>query len=172
MRPTDEGHTWGKVRSKKGRVNKGWGGWKEQAQNPQLMWLINTSLYIKETGAYKNSACVPKFKHPSRTFLWSGVTCLLMKQPPLRIFEKHSLWNCLSGTICELHKTQIDFLKICVYFKNLSLLLTEISLLSSHVYHLFFPPDRVSLCISGCPGTHSVDQNSEICLPLPPKCWD
>jgi hypothetical protein len=38
---------------------------------------------------------------------------------------------------------------------------------------LFFR-DRVSLCIPGCPGTHSVDQtwlasNSEICLPLPPN---
>ena len=27
--------------------------------------------------------------------------------------------------------------------------------------------DRVSLCSPGCPGSHS-----EICLPLPPKCWD
>ena len=37
--------------------------------------------------------------------------------------------------------------------------------------------DRVSLGSPGCPGTHFVDQarlasNSEICLPLPPKCWD
>jgi hypothetical protein len=34
---------------------------------------------------------------------------------------------------------------------------------------------RVSLCSPGCPRTHSVDQvalNSEIRLPLPPKCWD
>ena len=31
------------------------------------------------------------------------------------------------------------------------------------------------LCSPGCPGTHFVDQaglDSEICLPLPPKCWD
>jgi hypothetical protein len=38
-------------------------------------------------------------------------------------------------------------------------------------------PDMVSLYIPGCPGTHFVDQarlasNSEIRLPLPPKCWD
>jgi hypothetical protein len=35
--------------------------------------------------------------------------------------------------------------------------------------------DRVSLCSPGCPRSHSVDQagpNSEIRLPLPPKCWD
>jgi hypothetical protein len=35
--------------------------------------------------------------------------------------------------------------------------------------------DRVSLYSPGCPGTHFVDQsglNSEICLPLPPECWD
>jgi hypothetical protein len=35
--------------------------------------------------------------------------------------------------------------------------------------------DKVSLYSPGCPGTHFVDQvasNSEICLPLPPKCWD
>ena len=37
--------------------------------------------------------------------------------------------------------------------------------------------DRVSLCKSpGCPGTHYVDQDglklTEICLPLPPECWD
>jgi hypothetical protein len=34
--------------------------------------------------------------------------------------------------------------------------------------------DRVSLCSPGCPGTHFVDQaglESEIHLPLPPKCW-
>jgi hypothetical protein len=37
----------------------------------------------------------------------------------------------------------------------------------------FFFWDRVSLCSSGCPGTHSVDQAVlEICLPLPRKCWD
>jgi hypothetical protein len=35
--------------------------------------------------------------------------------------------------------------------------------------------DKVSLCSPGHPGTHCVDQassNSEIHLPLPPKCWD
>ena len=35
---------------------------------------------------------------------------------------------------------------------------------------------RVSLCSSGCPGTHYVNQAglklTEICLPLPVKCWD
>jgi hypothetical protein len=34
---------------------------------------------------------------------------------------------------------------------------------------------KVSLYSLGCPGTHSVDQAGlelEICLPLPPKCWD
>jgi hypothetical protein len=40
----------------------------------------------------------------------------------------------------------------------------------------FFFRDRVSLCSSGCPGTHFVDQAGlelrEIHLPLPPKCWD
>jgi hypothetical protein len=29
--------------------------------------------------------------------------------------------------------------------------------------------DRVSLYSPGCPGTHFVDQNSEILLPLPPR---
>ena len=42
---------------------------------------------------------------------------------------------------------------------------------------LFCFPDRVSLCNSpGCPGTSSVDQAglelTEICLPLPPECWN
>jgi hypothetical protein len=37
---------------------------------------------------------------------------------------------------------------------------------------LFVFRDRVSLYSPGCPRTHFVDQNSEICLPLPPKCWD
>jgi hypothetical protein len=35
--------------------------------------------------------------------------------------------------------------------------------------------DRVSLCSPGCPGTHFVHRlasNAEICLPLPPECWD
>jgi hypothetical protein len=35
--------------------------------------------------------------------------------------------------------------------------------------------DRVSLCSSGCPGTHSVDQAGlelRNPLPLPPECWD
>jgi hypothetical protein len=36
--------------------------------------------------------------------------------------------------------------------------------------------DRVSLYSHDCPGTHFVDHrlasNSEIHLPLPPKCWD
>ena len=37
--------------------------------------------------------------------------------------------------------------------------------------------DKVSLCSSGCPGTHSVDHQgglklTEICLPLPLKCWN
>jgi hypothetical protein len=37
-----------------------------------------------------------------------------------------------------------------------------------------FLQDRVSLCSSGCPRTHSVDHAglklTKICLPLPPKC--
>jgi hypothetical protein len=39
--------------------------------------------------------------------------------------------------------------------------------------------DRASLYSPGCPGTHFVDQAGlelqaglEICLPLPPECWD
>ena len=35
--------------------------------------------------------------------------------------------------------------------------------------------DSVSLCIPGCPGTYSVDQNSLILIrdqPLFPECWD
>jgi hypothetical protein len=39
------------------------------------------------------------------------------------------------------------------------------------LFFCFF--ETVSLCSPGCPGTHSVDQTGlEICLPLPPKCWD
>jgi hypothetical protein len=34
---------------------------------------------------------------------------------------------------------------------------------------VFVFQDRVSLCSSGYPGVAS---NSEICLPLPPKCWE
>jgi hypothetical protein len=44
----------------------------------------------------------------------------------------------------------------------------------SFIFLLVFR-DRVSLCSPGSSGTHTVDQagpNSEICLPLPPKCWD
>jgi hypothetical protein len=41
---------------------------------------------------------------------------------------------------------------------------------------LFVFWDRVSLCSPGCSGTHSVDQTAleltEICLSLPPSCWD
>jgi hypothetical protein len=41
---------------------------------------------------------------------------------------------------------------------------------------LFVFQDWVSQCSPGSPGTHSVDQAGleliEICLPLPPKCWD
>jgi hypothetical protein len=37
---------------------------------------------------------------------------------------------------------------------------------------LFVFQDRVSLCNPGYPGTHSVDLESEILLPLPLKCWD
>jgi hypothetical protein len=58
------------------------------------------------------------------------------------------------------------------------------------VYHLVgaWSPTTLVLClflclfvclfrdrVTGCPGTHFVDQaasNSEIRLPLPPKCWD
>ena len=36
--------------------------------------------------------------------------------------------------------------------------------------------DKESLCSPGCPGTLSVDhaglQLTELCLPLPVKCWD
>jgi hypothetical protein len=33
--------------------------------------------------------------------------------------------------------------------------------------------DKVSLCSLSCSQTHSVDQAGlELCLPLPPKCWD
>jgi hypothetical protein len=50
------------------------------------------------------------------------------------------------------------------------------ALMSAGIY-LFIYLDRVSLCPSpGCPGTLSVDQAglkfTEICLPLPPKCWN
>jgi hypothetical protein len=41
---------------------------------------------------------------------------------------------------------------------------------------LFFFRARVLLCSSWCPGTHYVDQaglkSTEICLLLPPECWD
>jgi hypothetical protein len=44
-------------------------------------------------------------------------------------------------------------------------------------FFVFVFRDRVCLYIPSCPGTHSVDQaglqlNSEICLLLPPECWD
>jgi hypothetical protein len=36
--------------------------------------------------------------------------------------------------------------------------------------------DRISLCSPGCPGISSLDQAglklTDICLPLPPKCWE
>jgi hypothetical protein len=41
---------------------------------------------------------------------------------------------------------------------------------------LFFFQERVSLCRVGYSETYSVDQSglelTEICLPLPPECWD
>jgi hypothetical protein len=36
--------------------------------------------------------------------------------------------------------------------------------------------DRVSLCSPGCPGTHSAEQAGlelrDLCLILPPECWN
>jgi hypothetical protein len=41
---------------------------------------------------------------------------------------------------------------------------------------LFVIQDRISLCSFGHLGTRSVDQTglelTEMCLPLPPECWD
>ena len=48
----------------------------------------------------------------------------------------------------------------------------------SFFFFLFFFPfsflNRVSLCSSGCPGTHSVDQASLKLTEIgqPPECWD
>jgi hypothetical protein len=56
---------------------------------------------------------------------------------------------------------------------------TRLDWLSHFLFVLFcfvlFCFETGFLCSPGCPGTHFVEQvasNSEICLPLPPKCWD
>lgn len=54
--------------------------------------------------------------------------------------------------------------------------LTAVDILVSVLPVLFLFLDRVLLHSPGCPGTHCVDQAnlelSEICLILPPECWD
>jgi hypothetical protein len=54
-------------------------------------------------------------------------------------------------------------------------MLTEDSKNNQQLFGVVFP-DRVSLCSPDCPETHFVDQAdlrlTEICLPLPPECWD
>ena len=40
------------------------------------------------------------------------------------------------------------------------------------VFWFLFFRDRVSLCIPGCPGTHSIDQADLELRNLPPKYWN
>jgi hypothetical protein len=87
--------------------------------------------------------------------------------------KEHSLWlaqltSCHTSTSPRNHKfPYFLILKILYQYHN-----------SNHPNFFFFFlvfRDRVSLCSSGCPGTHSVDQAGlELRNPpaLPPECWD
>jgi hypothetical protein len=59
---------------------------------------------------------------------------------------------------------------VCVWFFVVVIVVVVV------VGSFVFVFDRVSLCSLGCPETHFVDpaglKLTEICLPLPPKCWD